>query len=207
MTRPRRSARTGRRPGTQATQQEILAAARDTFADRGYDGATIRQIASRAGVDPALVHHYFGTKQQLFTAALQIPVDTHELVDRVVSGGVDGAGARLVRTFLTVWDSPAGAAGVALLRSAVTSPMAARLMREFVLTQILRRPLRGLGITAAEVPLRSALIASQMSGLAIVRYVLGIEPLASAPPETVVAAIGPTIQRYLTADLAEHADP
>lgn len=190
--------RTGRRPGKQDTRRAILAAARESFAERGYDGATIRQIATGAGVDPALVHHYFGNKEQLFAATINFPVDPGELLQRVFSGDLESAGERLVGTFVSVWDSPVGAAGVALLRSAVSSESAARLLREFLTTQIIRRGLAGLDIDPREAPLRGSLVASQVAGLAVIRYILKIEPLASAPPETVVAAIGPTIQRYLT---------
>jgi AcrR family transcriptional regulator len=194
--------RSGRRPGKQDTRAAILAAARDVFAERGYDAATIRQIATGAGVDPALVHHYFGTKDRLFAATVNFPMNPAEYVPHVLGGGdLASAGERLVRAFVTVWDSPVGAAGVALLRSAVTNQAAARLLREFLTTQVLRRAMRILEIHPAEAPLRSALIASQISGLGLTRYVLKVEPLASAAPETVVAAVAPTIQRYLTGDL------
>jgi|SRR5690606_28047870 len=193
--------RTGRRPGKQDTREAILAAARQVFAERGYTGATIRTIAASAGVDPALVHHYFGTKEQLFTATINFPVRPDHLVAEVFGGGTAEVGERLVRTFLRVWDSPAGAAGVALLRSAVASEQGARLMREFVTTQLLRRAMRQLAVDPAEVPTRAALVASQMAGLAVARYLLRIEPLASAPADTVVALIAPTLQRYLTGPL------
>jgi AcrR family transcriptional regulator len=193
--------RTGRRPGGQDTREQILAAAREVFAQRGYDRATIRQIATTAGVDPALVHHYFDTKEKLFAATVNFPMDPAEFVPRALAGPVEGAGARLVRTFLAVWDSPVGAAGVALLRSAVSSELAARLLREFLTTQILRRAMATLRVDPSEAAWRSSLIASQISGLGLTRYILKVEPLASLPPEAVVAAIGPTIQRYLTGDL------
>jgi AcrR family transcriptional regulator len=194
--------RTGRRPGNQDTRRAILTAAREAFAHRGYDAASIRQIATSAGVDPALVHHYFGTKERLFAATVDVPLNPSEFLPQALAGGLDGAGERLVRTFLSTWDSPMGAAGVALLRSAVSSEMAARLIREFLLTQILRRAMRLLEVDPAEAPLRAALVASQMSGLGLVRYILKIEPLASAPAEAVVATVGPNIQHYLTGDLA-----
>jgi AcrR family transcriptional regulator len=191
-------ARTGRRPGNQDTREAILAAARRAFADRGFDGASIRYIATSAGVDPALVHHYFGTKDQLFIAAMRAPIDPSKILPQIAAGGIDGIGERLVRTFLTVWDSPAGTAAAALVRSAVQHDLAARLLREFVTTQIIRRALANVPLDPAEAPLRGNLVASQMAGLAMMRYIIKLEPLASAPPETIVAAIGPTIQRYLT---------
>jgi len=102
---------------------------------------------------------------------------------------------------LSVWDSPAGAAAVALLRSAMSNDWTARLMREFVVTQVLRRAVAELGIPPAEAPVRAALVATQIAGLAVVRYVLKVEPVASADPETLVRAIAPTVQRYLTGDI------
>ena len=194
--------RTGRRPGNPDTREAILTAARKAFAERGFDGASIRAIATSAGVDPALVHHYFGTKDRLFVAAMNFPVDPHELLTDVVAGGREQVGERLVRTFLRVWDSPVGAAGVALLRSAMTNDWTVRLLREFLVTQILRRVMTPLDLDPAEAPLRTSLVASQIAGLAVMRYIIKLEPLASAPPETVVAAVAPTIQRYLTGDLS-----
>lgn len=193
--------RTGRRPGNPDTREAILTAARAAFADRGFDAASIRAIATAAGVDPALVHHYFGTKEELFRATVAIPVDPAELVPRVLAGGRDEVGERLVRTFLAVWDSPVGTAAVALLRSAVSNQWTARLLREFLVTQVLRRVVEQLDLDPAETPLRGALVASQIAGLAMMRYVIRLEPVASASPDTLAATIGPTLQRYLTGPL------
>ncbi|ASW55993.1 TetR family transcriptional regulator [Plantactinospora sp. KBS50] len=194
--------RTGRRPGKPGTRDAILGAARTAFAEKGFDNASIRAIAAAAGVDPALVHHYFGTKDQLFLAVMDSPFDPGMLIPNLVAEGRAGLGERLVRTFVTIWDSPAGSVGVALVRSAVSSEWSARLFREFLTTQILRRALAGLDLAPAEAPLRISLVASQLAGLAMTRYVIRLEPLASAPPETVVAAIGPNIQRYLDGELS-----
>jgi AcrR family transcriptional regulator len=194
--------RTGRRPGNPDTREAILSAARDAFAERGYDAASIRAIATRAGVDPALVHHYFGTKEQLFLAAMQLPVNPIEIIRAVGEGDRDGAGERLVRAFLSVWDSPAGGAAAALLRSAVSSEWGARMLREFVTRQILRRVLRMLEMEhEPHGNLRVALAASQLVGLAMTRYIVKIEPIASTPRESLVAAVAPTLQRYLTGDV------
>ncbi|WP_412749414.1 TetR family transcriptional regulator [Krasilnikovia sp. M28-CT-15] len=196
-----RTRRSGRRPGNQDTRQSILDAARAAFAERGFDQASIRSIAGDAGVDPALVHHYFGTKEKLFLAAMNSPINPAELVPQALAGPREQAGERLVRLVLSVWDSPAGGAAVALLRSAMSNDWTARLMREFVVTQILRRAVVELGLDPAQAPLRAALVATQIAGLAAVRYVLKVEPVASAPAEELVAAIGPTVQRYLTGEL------
>lgn len=195
--------RTGRRPGNPATREAILSASRAAFAERGYDAASIRQIATGAGVDPALVHHYFGTKEQLFLEAVQAPIDPRELIPQMLAGGVEGVGERLVRTFLRVWDSPRGANAAALLRSAVTNEWTARMLREFVITQILRRAIRELGLDGPDALLRAGLVASQVLGLATTRYVLKLEPMATASPDQLAAAIGPTIQRYLTGDIGQ----
>ncbi|MEU4554778.1 TetR family transcriptional regulator [Micromonospora violae] len=193
--------RTGRRPGRPGTREAILDAARTAFAERGFDAASIRSIAGAAEVDPALVHHYFGSKDQLFLAAMNFPIDPGQVVPKALAGDRDAVGERLVRTFLGVWDSPAGSAGVALMRSAVSNEWTARLLREFVTTQVLRRVLENLDVDPAELPLRGSLVATQMIGLAMMRHVVRLEPVASADLETLVAAIGPTIQRYLTGPL------
>ncbi|MCW6008603.1 TetR family transcriptional regulator [Micromonospora sp. CPCC 205371] len=193
--------RTGRRPGNPDTREAILAAAREAFAERGFDAASIRGIATSAGVDPALVHHYFGTKEQLFRACMDFPVDPAQVLPQVLEGGIDGIGERVVRMFLSVWDSPAGAAGVALLRSTLSNEWTARLLREFVTTQMLRYVLPKLDVEPGEARLRVSLVASQMAGLAMIRYVLKLEPLASAPPDVVISAVAPTLQRYLAGPL------
>jgi AcrR family transcriptional regulator len=193
--------RSGRRPGNQDTKQSILEAARQVFAERGFDKASIRAIAGEAQVDPALVHHYFGTKEKLFLASMNSPVDPAEIIPQALAGPRDEAGERLVRLILGVWDSPAGTAAVALIRSAMSNEWTARLMREFIVTQVLRRAVAELGIDEKEAPTRAALVATQVAGLAVVRYVLKVEPVASAPAEQLVAAIGPSVQRYLTEDL------
>jgi len=197
--------RTGRRPGNQDTREAILAAAREAFANRGFDAASIRSIAAAAGVDPALVHHYFGTKDQLFLDAMQAPLDPAEAVSTVLSQGPDGAGERLARMMLGIWDSPAGTAAVAVLRSAVSNDMIARMLREFVTHRILKRISKEIGGDQAEGVLRGNLVASQVAGIVMLRYVIKIEPMASLPAESIVALIGPTLQRYLTGPLPVEA--
>jgi AcrR family transcriptional regulator len=194
-------ARTGRRPGNQDTRQAILSAARQAFAERGFDGASIRQIATSAGVDPALVHHYFGAKDKLFLATMAAPIDPGELIPKIFEAGLDGIGERLVRTFLGVWDSPAGSSAAALFRSALQHEWSARMLREFLVTQVLRRAVGHLQLDPVDAPRRAALVASQMAGIVMVRYILKIEPMASMSQDEIVYSIAPTIQRYLTEPL------
>jgi AcrR family transcriptional regulator len=193
--------RSGRRPGNQDTKEDILRAARTVFAERGFDKASIRAIAAGAAVDPALVHHYFGTKEKLFLQCMDSPINPAELVPAALAGPRAQAGERLVRMALGVWDSPAGTAALGMFRSALSNEWTARLLREFVVTQVLRRAVAELAIDPAEAPMRSALMATQIAGLLTARYVLKIEPLASAPAETLVAALGPNVQRFLTEPL------
>ncbi|MFY1637565.1 TetR family transcriptional regulator [Solwaraspora sp. WMMB335] len=194
--------RTGRRPGNPDTREGILTAARRVFADRGFDQASVRAIAAAAEVDPALVHHYFGTKDKLFLAAMNAPIDPGELLPQAFAGGPDEIGERLVRLVLGVWDSPAGTAALALLRSALSNDWTARMLREFVTSQILRRVIGQLDVDPAQIPMRTALVASQLAGLLVMRYILRLEPLAGADPAVAAAMVGPTVQRYLTGDLA-----
>lgn len=194
------SRRSGRRPGESGTREAILVAARESFAALGYGGTTIRAVARTAGVDPALVHHFFGSKDALFAAALELPVDPGVVVPRLLAGGPDGLGERLVRTFLEIWDATPGQGPMlALLRSAVEHEQAAARLREF-LTEIVLGPLvRSTGRGDAD--LRAALVATQMVGLAVTRYVLRIEPVASAPPAVLAPAIGAAVDRYLSGEL------
>jgi AcrR family transcriptional regulator len=195
-------ARTGRRPGRSGTRDAILAAARESFTASGYDRASIRDIAGRAGVDPALVHHYFGTKHELFIAAVELPLDVTALLDRIFAGERDQVGERIVGTLLSVWDTRLDRSPlIALIRSAVSSDEAARMLREFLMSVLFARIAETLGVPDAR--LRASLAASQTIGLIIARYVVRLEPLASAAPPTVIAAVGPNLQRYLTGDLGE----
>lgn len=192
--------RSGRRPGNQDTRQSILDAARSVFAERGFDQASIRAIATEAKVDPALVHHYFGSKDDLFLAALEIPVDPRALVPTVFEPGVGGAGERLLRLFLSVWDDPATRLPlIALVRSSFTEEAPETLLQQGILRMVLQ-PLRA-ALPAAEADRRVQLVASQLIGLVMARYLLALEPLASMPSEELVAWVAPTLQRYLDGPL------
>lgn len=193
-------ARTGRRPGDGDTRGAILAAARERFAASGYDGASIRAIAAAASVDPALVHHYFGTKRELFAAALQLPFDPGVIVASALDGDPRRAGERVVRAFLRLWDTPEGAAAIqSILRTALTDERVLRMLREFMIEAVFGPLAARLG--GDQPALRATLLGSQMVGLALVRYVARVEPLASADTDTVVAAVAPNLQRYLAGDL------
>ncbi|GLZ75339.1 TetR family transcriptional regulator [Actinorhabdospora filicis] len=197
--------RTGRRKGNPDTRAQILDAARDAFAEVGFDRATIREIARRADVDPALVHHYFGSKDKLLLATIDAPFDPGKVLPGIIGPGLDGVGERLVRAFVGVWDGPAGARGSVLLRSALSHPLMLRLLREFLISRILRVAVRELGVEIDHAPFRGSLVASQLLGLALTRYILKVEPMVDAPPEAVVAMVGPTIQRYIEGPLPDSA--
>jgi AcrR family transcriptional regulator len=184
----------------------VLQAARTSFGDRGFDGATIRDVAARAGVDPALVHHYFGSKQQLFLAAMEFPLDLPTMVPRLLDGPRDELGERFVRLVLELWETPAvRPLLLGVVRSATTDPVAAAMLRQL----LAEGPFLALArtIDQPDAALRATLAGSQLIGLALARYVVAVEPLASAPPEVLVRALAPTLQRYLTGDLADAGRP
>ena len=197
----------GRRPGQVSSRDAVLRAAREEFSRKGYDAATVRAIAAQAGVDPAMINHHFGTKEQLFMAALELPVDPKEHVLAILDGPSNGIGERLLTRFLTVWDSSAGKAGVAVLRTAMQHEWSASLVREFIVNRAISPLLTGLGVPADEAAWRGNLVASQLSGLILTRYLIKLEPLASAPHAVVVHALAPTIQRYLTGPVGTAQDP
>ncbi|MGH3808194.1 MAG: TetR family transcriptional regulator [Pseudonocardiaceae bacterium] len=189
----------GRRPAGGNTRAALLDAAKVEFTERGFNAATVRTIAQRAGVDAAMVNHWFGGKDGLFVAAMQIPVNPEEIVQKILDGDPEQAAQRLLRTFLSVWDTNGGGALTALVRSVASHEHAARMMREFVGRMIFGRVVAT--VAPDQLELRAALCGTQVVGLAMVRYVLRLEPLSSADHNTVVAAIAPTLQRYLTGPL------
>jgi AcrR family transcriptional regulator len=195
-----RPTRSGRRPGDSGTRDAILQAARESFGTSGYAGTTIRGVARAAGVDPALVHHFFGNKEGLFTAALELPFDPAVVLPTLLAEGLDGLGERLALTFLTIWDgTPGQGPMLALLRSAVADERAAQTLRDF-LTRVLLTPLAEVA-NPDRSELRASLLGSQMVGTAIARYVVRLEPLATTSKEELAAALGPTLDRYLTGPL------
>ncbi|KOV85852.1 TetR family transcriptional regulator [Nocardia sp. NRRL S-836] len=193
--------RRGRRAAGEDTRAALLAAARETFVEKGYDGATVRAIAARAGVDAAMVNHWFGGKEGLFAqSVLQLPFDPAEILKRLLDGPVEEAGERIIRTFVTVWDATGGGTFAALIRSVTSHQEVANALKSFFINAIFKKLLTEIG--ARDRDLRATLAATQMVGLGIVRYVVRFEPLASTDLETVVSAIGPNMQRYLTGDLS-----
>jgi AcrR family transcriptional regulator len=203
--RPSRPAEGAEEPGT-ASRRAILGAARTAFGELGFEGASMRAIAATAGVDAALIHHYFGSKQQLFVAAMDLPFDIAFVRATVTAGPVEGLGERIARFFLTLWENPIRRPILlGMLRSATTDPAAAAMVRRLFIDNAVLPLAVEAGLPDAEY--RATLVGSQLLGLALLRYVLGFEPLASASIDTVVAAIGPTIQRYVSASADELPPP
>lgn len=194
--------RRGRRPGGADTRAALLTAARAVFAECGYDGATVRAIARRAGVDAAMVNHWFGGKEALFTeAVLAVPFNPKALIAEILKGDRDRIGERIVRTFLTSWDNQAGG-GVftALIRSVASHEGVAKSLREFFVHQVFAQITAVLADDGTAM-LRANLVASQMIGLGMVRYVAHFEPITKTEIDTLARAVGPTVQRYLTGPL------
>ncbi|MEU3480056.1 TetR family transcriptional regulator [Streptomyces sp. NPDC033754] len=191
-----RPSRTGEESGPGA-RERILEAARAQFAERGYDKASVRGIAKAAGVDPALVHHYFGTKDEVFAAAIEVSFEPALVVPAILGGPREAIGERLARFFIGVWENPVSRAPLlAIVRSALTHEAAAKVLRTFVLRRLLERIAAELDVP--DPSFRAELAASHMIGIVILRYVIEVEPLASADPEEIVAQVAPTLQRYLT---------
>ncbi|MEU9214081.1 TetR family transcriptional regulator [Streptomyces sp. NPDC048415] len=201
-TAPRRGRGRPSRTQTQAgpaTRDRILEAAREEFSERGYEKTSVRGIAKAAGVDSALVHHYFGTKEQVFEAAIEVAfAPALDAPAAVEEGPLEGVGERLTRFIFGVWENPATRTPLlAIVRSAVNNETAAAVFRRLVATQLLRRIAQRLDLPDAE--LRAELAAAQLVGVAMLRYVIKIEPLASADLERVVARVAPVVQGHLTA--------
>ncbi|WP_137988668.1 TetR family transcriptional regulator [Streptomyces vilmorinianum] len=196
---PRRRGRPSRTPEDSGpgARERILDAARAQFAERGYDKTSVRGIAKAADVDPALVHHYFGTKDEVFAAAIEVSFEPATVVPAIIGGPRDAIGERLARFFIGVWENPATRAPLlAIIRSALTHEAAAKVLRGFVLRRLLERIAGDLDVPDPK--FRAELAASHMIGIAILRYIIQVEPLASADPEEIIALVAPTLQRYLT---------
>ncbi|MFC5802960.1 TetR family transcriptional regulator [Streptomyces formicae] len=196
---PRRRGRPARTEADSGpgARERILQAARTEFAERGYDKTSVRGIAKAAGVDPALVHHYFGTKDEVFAAAIEVSFEPALVIPVILGEGTEGIGERLARFFIGVWENPATRAPLlAIIRSAMTHDAAAKVLRGFVLRRLLERVAAELAVPDPK--FRAELAASHMIGIVIMRYVIQVEPLASADPEQIIEMVAPTLQRYLT---------
>ncbi|MEW2504843.1 TetR family transcriptional regulator [Amycolatopsis sp. CA-161197] len=193
------SRRRGRRPAGQDTRTALIEAARAVFAEHGYERATVRAIAARAGVDAAMVNHWFGGKEGLFAqAVLELPFSPHELLASLRDGPDELLGERIVRVFVTRWDGAGGDTFQALIRSVAGHELAATVLREFF-SRFFAEVIGDIG--SDQLGLRTTLCASQVVGLGMVRYIARFEPIATAEVETLVTAIAPNLQRYLTGDL------
>lgn len=197
--------RSGRRPGASTTRAALLESARKHFAATGYDSTSLRTIASDAGVDPAVVMHFFGTKEALFREAVGWPFDPAPIAEQITTpdsiANSGGLGVGMGRLFLNTWEDPAMRESLlALLRSAMTQPASATLLREFLDQQVFGRV--GSLVSGPQAELRVNLASAQMVGLAILRYILEIEPLASASTEELLNLLQPTLRNYLDPDMA-----
>jgi len=193
--------RTGRRPGTSSSREDILRAARKLFAERGYEDATMRAIAAEAGVDAALVVHFFGNKATLLGEAIDWPFDPEVEMPKLLVDGRREVGRKIVALVVRTWDEAGTRHPIlTLLRAASTEPKAADMLAAFLRARLFAPLMERLGADQPE--LRTSLAASQLVGLGFARHVLHIEPLASARPADLVDWYGPTLQRYLTGKLA-----
>jgi AcrR family transcriptional regulator len=190
------SGRAGRRRGSPDTRASILLAARGSFAEKGFDKTSMRGVAKLAGVDPALVHHYFESKDDLMLAALDVPIDLRLVIGEVTGHGLEGLGERIITRFLQVWDDEQlRTPMLAVLRASTSSEQAAELFRAGLVRMVLESI--SAAIDADDAMLRAQAVASQLLGLIMVRYVLRLEPLASTPAADLVPRFGATLQRYL----------
>jgi AcrR family transcriptional regulator len=198
--------RPGRPAGSSDTRDRILGSARELFARNGIGNTSIRAVAAAAGVDSALVHHYFGTKEKLFAAAVLIPIDPMDILGPLREVPVDELGYKIPSTLLRVWDSEIGGAFVAALRS-VLAGSEANLFRSFIQDVIAIE----VGARVDNPPgtglIRVEFVASQLVGVVIARYILELEPFASLPAERIARTVAPNLQRYLTGDLPDVLAP
>lgn len=195
------SGRRGRREGASESREHILATARRLFAEHGFEGTSLRQVAREAGVDPAMIHHFFKGKDELFALSVALPADPAQVLEGVDQHDPGHRAEAIVRAVLRLWESPAQHSLVAFIRGTIGSRSKTLLLREVVTRTIISRIMAGIPGPPEEVALRGNLVATQMVGLMLVRYVVKLEPLASASPEDVVRLLAPNVQHYLTGEL------
>jgi AcrR family transcriptional regulator len=195
--------RPGRPPGSSDTRERILTSARELFARNGIGNTSIRAVAAGAGVDSALVHHYFGTKEKLFAAAINVDVDPAKILGPLRTAPVEDLGRILPALILAMWDSEAGAGLMATLRSVLAGEQIGifrSFLRDVVVTELAGRVDEppGTGVIRAE------FVATQILGIAMARHILELEPMASLPVAQIVDTIAPNLQRYLTGELPRY---
>ncbi len=197
------SAVLGRRPGHADTRGDIVDAAKRVFAGKGYDGASLRAIAREAGVDPALVHHYFDGKASLFVAAMALPFDPRHV--REQSSSPSSVGAGIILGFLTMWDRAEGTGSsfAFCVAAMAASTNVADAMREFVADRVWKNNPTHLGERANLTHRRRALVSSQLMGLAFTRYILRVPPVSTATPRQIACWAGPTLDRYISGVIDE----
>jgi len=195
-----RRKRPGRPPGASDTRERILVCARELFARNGIDKTSIRAIATAADVDPALVHHYFGTKEQLFAAAIHIPIDPMLVIGPMRTTPIDELGLTLPSLLLPLWDSEMGSGFIATLRS-LLSGSDVSLIRSFLQEVIAVEVGSRVDDPPGSGRIRVQFVASQLVGVMMARYILELEPFKSLPVEQIAETIAPNLQRYLTGDL------
>lgn len=198
--------RRGRPAGTSDTRGRILGSARELFARNGIANTSIRAVAAAAGVDSALVHHYFGTKEKLFAAAVDIPIDPMDVIGPLREVPVEELGYTLPSILLPLWDSEVGAPFIATLRSLLAGSEV-DLFRSFIQDVIAVEVGTRVDHPAGSGVIRIQFVASQLVGVVMARYILQLEPFASLPPERIAATIAPNLQRYLTGDLPDGLAP
>jgi AcrR family transcriptional regulator len=198
--------RPGRPAGNSDTRDRILASARELFARNGIGNTSIRAVAAAAGVDSALVHHYFGTKEKLFGAAVRIPIDPMEVIGPLREVPVEELGYQIPSKLLPLWDSELGAGLMATLRS-ILAGAEVNLFRSFIQDVIAVEVGARVDDPPGSGAIRIQFVASQLVGVVMARYILQLEPFASLPADQIARTIAPNLQRYLTGDLPDVLAP
>jgi AcrR family transcriptional regulator len=199
---PATNRRPGRPAGSSDTRERILASARELFAQNGIDRTSIRAVAAGAGVDAALVHHYFGTKEQLFAAAIHVPIDPMTILAPMREIPVEELGFKLPSVLLALWDSELGAGLIAAIRSLIAGAdvgLARSFVEEVITAEVAARVDNPPGTGT----IRAQFFASQLMGVVMARYIVKVEPFASLPAGQIAATIAPNLQRYLTGELPD----
>lgn len=193
--------RTGRRPGENSTRAAILTAARELFAELGFTGASTRAIARRAGVDPALVHHFFTNKEGVFAAAMQEAVSTASVLDKLPKEAGENLAEQLLRAYLEPWEGQeTGEAMVALYRTAVAANSAMNLLPEAGMAQLVERIAKLIGGRDAKV--RATMVCAQLTGVALLRYVVPLDPMASMSLPRLIRYCAPALRATLSGPVA-----